>query len=410
MRKTSVLTAVLGIALIAPVVHAADQTILGSGFQVKNPGTPDKRKLQVKAKEKGSPNTIVGDPVTAGAILLIRANGTSPSTQFFSLPQGFNGKGKPFWSGSAAKGFKYNDPKAENGTAIKKIQIKKSGSGVFAVQVQASGKIQLLNVLPPNSGTDACAYLQIGGGGDSYSVKFTGGTIINKGPKEYSHKKVTAEGTCATCSDGILNNGETGLDCGGPNCGGCGAGGGCNIDDDCLSGNCVGNVCQAPSCSDGIKNQDETAVDCGGSCPADCAFGFGCAIDPDCQSGHCSGGTCKCANHLYTFTINSNTGGVFDSAEWPGGTANQTFATGCTVTINRPSGNIDVVGALGDAFSVNSDGNYSNCFGTGGEDGDGCAPVSCPPAGIGSCQSARPSCSAALNGSGSARYFVQCLE
>jgi len=31
-----------------------------------------------------------------------------------------------------------------------------------------------------------------------------------------------------------------------------------------------------------------------------------------------------------------------------------------------------------------------------------------PPAGIGSCCDARPSCSAALNGSGSARYFVRC--
>jgi hypothetical protein len=47
----------------------------------------------------------------------------------------------------------------------------------------------------------------------------------------------------ATCSDGIQNQGETGIDCGGP----CPA--------------CV-------TCNDGIQNQGETGIDCGGPCPA----------------------------------------------------------------------------------------------------------------------------------------------
>jgi hypothetical protein len=80
------------------------------------------------------------------------------------------------------------------------------------------------------------------------------------------------------------------------------------------------------------------------------------------------------------------------------------------VTINRPNNNIDLVCTLAAPFSVNAFSGYSQCFGAGGEDGDGCEPVSCPPAGIGSCCSGRPSCSAALNGSGQARYRVQCLE
>ena len=46
----------------------------------------------------------------------------------------------------------------------------------------------------------------------------------------------------ATCFDGIKNNGETGIDCGGP-CPPC------------------------PTCDDGIKNQEETGIDCGGPCP-----------------------------------------------------------------------------------------------------------------------------------------------
>ncbi|MEO5906280.1 MAG: GEVED domain-containing protein [Saprospiraceae bacterium] len=50
-----------------------------------------------------------------------------------------------------------------------------------------------------------------------------------------------------TCSDGIQNQGETGIDCGGP-CPAC------------------------PTCNDGIQNQGETGIDCGGPC-APCGGG-----------------------------------------------------------------------------------------------------------------------------------------
>ena len=162
-----------------------------------------------------------------------------------------------------------------------------------------------------------------------------------------------------------------------------------------------------PTCTDNNQNGGETDIDCGGPCP-DCPLEHHCLVNGDCQSNICIGGTCGCGNQNFTFTVNSNNGGPFDSAEWPGGTATQNGPTGCSATINRPSGNIDLVGTLGNKFSVNTFAGYSACFGTGGEDGDGCQPVSSPPAGIGSCSSTRPSCSAALNGSGSARYFVQC--
>jgi|GEM_PF-2989784 len=48
--------------------------------------------------------------------------------------------------------------------------------------------------------------------------------------------------TGESCFDGIKNQGEEGIDCGGP--------------------------CQpCPSCDDGVQNQGETGVDCGGPCP-----------------------------------------------------------------------------------------------------------------------------------------------
>lgn len=53
----------------------------------------------------------------------------------------------------------------------------------------------------------------------------------------------------ATCSDGLQNQGEGGVDCGGP----------------------CANAC--PTCSDGVQNQGETGIDCGGPCAA-------CALPP----------------------------------------------------------------------------------------------------------------------------------
>lgn len=57
----------------------------------------------------------------------------------------------------------------------------------------------------------------------------------------------------ASCADGIQNQGETGMDCGGPNCQPCAV---------------------APTCTDGMQNGDETGIDCGGSCPEPCAGGM----------------------------------------------------------------------------------------------------------------------------------------
>jgi hypothetical protein len=51
-------------------------------------------------------------------------------------------------------------------------------------------------------------------------------------------------------------------------------------------------VCYSPpTCSDGLMNQDETDVDCGGGCP-DCAAGADCQDPEDCESGLCEGGFC----------------------------------------------------------------------------------------------------------------------
>ncbi len=96
---------------------------------------------------------------------------------------------------------------------------------------------------------------------------------------------------CPTCVDGIQNQGETAIDCGGPcqACATCNDGlqNGDEEDVDC------GGPCQAcPTCSDGIQNQDEEDIDCGGPscapCPT-CEDGLqnGDETGPDCGGDMC---------------------------------------------------------------------------------------------------------------------------
>ncbi len=93
-----------------------------------------------------------------------------------------------------------------------------------------------------------------------------------------------------SCSDGILNQNETGIDCGGI-CNPCiidcntiaagiqSPGTACddnnsNTYNDAYNAecNCIGN---APSCTDGILNQGETIIDCGGPCDPNAGVAIG---------------------------------------------------------------------------------------------------------------------------------------
>lgn len=182
----------------ATVAHAADQTILGTQLLVKDPGRAEKRKVIGKAKEKASPDTLVGDPTFDGATLTVRADGATSTEQSFALPQGTNGKGKPFWTGSATAGFKYKDPKGENGP-VKLATIKKSGGGVFTIKFKVLGKLGTVSVVPPDPGDGGCVLLELAGG-DSYSVRFApgDGKVMNKDGALFKVTKPTGQGTCVT--------------------------------------------------------------------------------------------------------------------------------------------------------------------------------------------------------------------
>ncbi|QDG51584.1 hypothetical protein FIV42_12755 [Persicimonas caeni] len=107
------------------------------------------------------------------------------------------------------------------------------------------------------------------------------------------------DATTETCTDGTQNQDETDVDCGGATCAACEVDEGCTASSDCLSGYCDTNsgtcLADAPSCDDGVQNQDETDVDCGGSTCGACAEGQTCAQASDCSTGNCdSGNTDQC--------------------------------------------------------------------------------------------------------------------
>lgn len=102
--------------------------------------------------------------------------------------------------------------------------------------------------------------------------------------------EICLNGGCVNaCKDGLRDELETDVDCGGPDCPPCANGLKCDEDADCTSDFCdADGTCQDPhSCRDGVKNGRETDVDCGGpGCPG-CADRRACFINADCQNNFC---------------------------------------------------------------------------------------------------------------------------
>jgi hypothetical protein len=86
----------------------------------------------------------------------------------------------------------------------------------------------------------------------------------------------------------LCNNGA----CGGE-CAPCGVGSPCSLGADCVSKSCMGGACALPSCSDGVKNGGETGIDCGVDACSPCPDGGGCQMPADCISGVCKAGECE---------------------------------------------------------------------------------------------------------------------
>jgi hypothetical protein len=103
-----------------------------------------------------------------------------------------------------------------------------------------------------------------------------------------------------TPADGVKDNDETDVDCGGSKAPACADGKGCLVGADCTSGVCTGGICQAPTHTDGVRNGDETGLDCGGASAPKCPTGQGCATDADCDNVLCDPNLKVCAPPSYT--------------------------------------------------------------------------------------------------------------
>jgi Collagen triple helix repeat (20 copies) len=112
-----------------------------------------------------------------------------------------------------------------------------------------------------------------------------------------SNGSACVNGNCAlataTCSDGIKNGSETGVDCGGGTCAPCGTGQSCLTGTDCQSGVCNNlNVCSSGSCGPGQSVCGSTCVNlqsdlnnCGGC-------GIVCSNSSPCTASTCTSGGC----------------------------------------------------------------------------------------------------------------------
>jgi len=139
--------------------------------------------------------------------------------------------GKPYWQFAATAGCEYTFTTCGNSTLDTYLRLYEDGSWTLvALNDDICGTRSTITWTAPSSMT--------------YNILLTSWSCNNLSG---SGAFITYSTNCgaATCSDGIQNQGETGIDCGGP----CPA-------------------CAAPTCSDGIQNQGELGIDCGGPCTA----------------------------------------------------------------------------------------------------------------------------------------------
>lgn len=114
---------------------------------------------------------------------------------------------------------------------------------------------------------------------------------------------------CPTCDDGVRNQGELGVDCGGP-CPECG------------------------TCTDGEKNQGEVGVDCGGPCPPCDQFNCTDGVRNQGELGVDCGGPCDpcfCDRRTLSFTDTKQEGYIIDSTDPPDGIPDRVLTGGYNV-------------------------------------------------------------------------------
>lgn len=289
---------------------AMEQTIVGHTLRISDPKPgvdPSLRRLYARAKERRSSNTIDGDPITNGATLEIRLNGSHPTSQLFSLAGGTNGNGRPFWR-AISGGFIYRDQAGENG-AVSQFRINKArANGLFTMSVSLSGKNAAMDLVPPAPGADASMVLSILGEGGLYCVQYgPEANVQNRGDKSFKVAHPELEG-CPPCTTGPgIDDGEAST------CADAASGTTCTTwacnagyvkagtDPFCVAGNWSGTYACEPAPCDAAPPIDNGASTCEGTESGDRCTTWSCDSgyvpqggDPLCTRGTWSGSySCK---------------------------------------------------------------------------------------------------------------------
>ncbi|MCK6455999.1 MAG: hypothetical protein L6Q92_05655 [Phycisphaerae bacterium] len=148
-----------------------------------------------------------------------------------------------------------------------------------------------------------------------------------------------------TCTDGIQNGGETDVDCGGGNCPPCQNGQMCATASDCVSGVCMGGVCQpsgfCQSAGDCPPKPNATATCVASACQYACLAGFGdcdnnmmlngCEASVLSDNNHCGACNNVCPQNLPNATTQCGNGNCNLVCNAGYADCNATFGDGCEV-------------------------------------------------------------------------------
>ena len=177
-------------SLVTGLAYAAVQLKPTKLLLAKNPPSgPMARTIVWKVKERGSSNTLVGDPTASGAKMRIVL---SPGgNQCVTMPASG-------WSAISTLGFKYRDPSLANGP-VKVASIKKTPSGTF--QIKAKLKGSGITVVPGNPTSTYATNLKLGAG-DEYCSESGTATPNPNDAKTFKVVNDTTPGGCsvAACS------------------------------------------------------------------------------------------------------------------------------------------------------------------------------------------------------------------
>jgi endonuclease/exonuclease/phosphatase family metal-dependent hydrolase len=172
-----------------------------------DPGDPTRRRVVAVAREAASSEVVTGDPTLplgmGGAVLELVANGAHPTWQLFGLAQGLSSAGRSFWRADPPDGFRYADPRGEQGP-VRSVRIKRAANGTFALRAALRAGDAALDVTPPDPGTDGLLTLSLSRG-DRYCVQYgPAARSESRGARRWSVRRVRDEG----CSSPPQTTGE----------------------------------------------------------------------------------------------------------------------------------------------------------------------------------------------------------